>query len=343
MRSRQNLRRDSAPQGLSPQHAIQTTLGDVRAHLGAYEGMRKLGFDPRRRERERIGGLHIAAGSLIDACAAQVGVHIGMWKKTFRKLRWNKRILGPATAGVLQAYEALSDLSGNATPDLARALALFGQIESECQKVIAHARSAGTLDIPKGLVPAEWLRGFAQFYRELGFFAGEPSDERVAEALRERADALYEERQRGGRPQWYPEVSLLSEDEDRVWWGHLEADVGAGSRSYIEALGTWARISRGQFQPSELAETWEGEQGPVHLRLSLAGKARELSPRFLEDYLDTGILVDINGMIGDPAPKFWMFDDGGFFVEDVVVAVLTEEERDRIERERGLKFLPPSR
>ena len=317
-------------------------MGDVHAHLGAYEGMRKLGFDARRRERERVTGLHLAAVALIDACAAQAGVHIGMWKKTSRKLKWNKRILGPATSGVLQAYEALSDLSGDPAPDVARTLSLFEQIESECQKMLARARKEGTLDIPKGLVSAEWLQGFARFYRELGFFAREPSDERVAEALRERADALYEERQSLRLPQWYPEVGLLSKDEDRVWWGHLEADVGAGSRSYAEALETWGRISRGKFRPREITETWEGEQGPVHLRFLLDGRAEELTPRFLDDYLDTGILVDINRIIGDPALKFWMFDDGGFFVEDVVVAVLTEAERERIERERGLRFLPPS-
>jgi hypothetical protein len=187
-----------------------------------------------------------------------------------------------------------------------------------------------------------WLVEAARTYRAAGFFGeyAELSDEELAarlqEAHRERwGEAL------GPTPEHPPlaEILVMANDPRRTWWEDTEDDVLPGNQAYERVLAQWADISLGSFHPDRVAERWTSPSGPVTLEV-LAGKERlELQPRVREEWLDMGIVEQVNEMLQrlDSPRRFTTLDPGD---QTAFVTCLSDDERRRIESDRGVAFGP---
>jgi hypothetical protein len=170
--------------------------------------------------------------------------------------------------------------------------------------------------------------------RELGLFADRPdlSNEDISQRVEARLDELYGGELLADDP--LLELIVASLDESRVWWGDLEADVGDGNDVYVSTLEQWAAISKGAFEPEDVRETWDAEDGPVTVTFTLDGENVELKPEYLEDWIDPRILAPINDQIADSGRRFELFQA---FDQSAFVMALSDRERDALEA-RGWCF-----
>ncbi len=130
------------------------------------------------------------------------------------------------------------------------------------------------------------------------------------------------------------DLVIAEQDRARVWWRDLEADVSDGNAVYAQTLAELGEISQGAFLPSDILETWASESGPVTVTFQLDGEPQKLSPAYLEDWIDPGILVGINAAIADSARRFELYKA---FDQTAFVMALTSDERGALEA-RGWCF-----
>ena len=130
------------------------------------------------------------------------------------------------------------------------------------------------------------------------------------------------------------DLIVAQEDQQRVWWQDLEADVLDGNDVYVETLQGLAAISQGAFEPEDIREDWASGEGPATITFSLGGAAHEITPAYLEDWIDPGILVPINELI---ASAGWRFELYKSFDQTALVMALTDAERQGLEA-RGWCF-----
>ncbi len=181
-----------------------------------------------------------------------------------------------------------------------------------------------------------WVLNSVATFRKLSFFGAfqHLSDVALANELRQR------EREKGfgdfipRSP--YADLSLLAYDEQRVWWQDLEADVCDENDVYVDTLQEWATISRGAFQPVNICEYWQTEQGPIHITFQYHGEQHTLTPEYQDDYIDVGILGTINRLIKPSGFQFAVYKP---FDQTAFILVLTPDEQYMLQHERKWQFL----
>ncbi|UUZ92359.1 hypothetical protein LJK87_44430 [Paenibacillus sp. P25] len=186
------------------------------------------------------------------------------------------------------------------------------------------------------LKPIERVLEAAQYYRNIGFFAGDKSlsNQQFEEKFKKfYSDFRGEDWDPFDSSEYYDalaEFYVLGEDKQRVWLEDTEADVGSGNEVYVKTLKEWSSISRGAFQPSEIKESWKTEEGPIEVSFTLNGTERTIHPEYLNDFIDTGVLAEINEMIKDSGYQFVLVE----IDQTVFVTVLNDSEREQIQKER---------
>lgn len=180
-----------------------------------------------------------------------------------------------------------------------------------------------------------WLLQSVQYFRSLGFFAEHAalSDSQLAEHL---TQAAMERHGVIDPANQLADLMLLSLDEQRVWWDDTEADVCAENQVYVDTLTRWSKISRSAFMPENIRETWDGEHGPVHVEFEHNGKKIALHPRFQHDYIDLNILQSINKVVADTGIQFRVH---AIFDQTAFIVALTQDEKRKLEKDRGWKFV----
>jgi hypothetical protein len=192
------------------------------------------------------------------------------------------------------------------------------------------SQEACDLAFPAG----ESLAERAAALRDIGFFADTQglSDEELAEELEASLKEEWGEQIPENDP--FFELFVAAQDRTRAWWGDLEADVADGNDVYASALEDWAAVSVGAFEPEQVEETWESQAGPVKNSFTLDGEGVELTPEYLEDWIDPRIITPINERIADSGRQFTLvkaFDQTAFLM------ALDEGERAALEA-RGWCF-----
>ncbi|MCX6377570.1 MAG: hypothetical protein NTU88_16300, partial [Armatimonadetes bacterium] len=170
-----------------------------------------------------------------------------------------------------------------------------------------------------------------RYLRKMGFFseyASLPDEELVS-----RLEQMYQENYEGplDDSEGLLDVDLLTFDKTRVWYQDIECDVDMGQDVYVWALERLAAISRGAFQPKNIKESWESEEGPIEVSFTLNGEKQVVHPGFNYDYLDSGILDDINRMIKDSGYFFFIYPP---FAQSAFITVLTMKELRKLITER---------
>ena len=132
------------------------------------------------------------------------------------------------------------------------------------------------------------------------------------------------------------DMIVLAVDKTRVWAGD-PVRVYRGADAYVETLHEWAAISRGALAPEDITETWRSDDGPVEITFTLGG-ARHLLVHLdgHDDYLNMGIIREINRLIEPSGYRFTIADASGLSQQ---VIVLTSDEQAQLERDRGWEFL----
>ena len=175
------------------------------------------------------------------------------------------------------------------------------------------SQQACTLALPGD----ESLTQRAVALRDIGLFADLKglSDQELGEELEAALTEEWGERIPDDRPLF--ELLVAALDRTRVWWGDLEADVADGNDVYASTLAEWAAVSADSFQPEQIEETWESEAGPVTIRFTLDGDEVELTPEYLEDWIDPRIISPINERIAASGRQFTLvkaFDQTAFLL-----------------------------
>jgi hypothetical protein len=179
-----------------------------------------------------------------------------------------------------------------------------------------------------------------RYFRPLGFFQefASQSDEELTATL----ERMYTHN--GTLPWEYDpssnplaELALVSYDKQRVWWKDSEADVCEENRVYARTLQEWARISPGEFEPTDIRETWDSDEGPITVKLTHRSKAFSFQPEFYGDWLDLGTLLPaVNETIHGQGIRFEICQTHD---QTIFAIVLTREEKAKLQVERGWVFL----
>jgi hypothetical protein len=197
------------------------------------------------------------------------------------------------------------------------------------------------------LPPLEQMRPLLipviRFYRELGFFQQHHtlSDAELADRIE-----IY---QRKAFHSSYnptndiPDLLLLSYDMERVLWEPLHKSTNWSRKAYITTLQELAKISRGAFLPQAIKEIWGGRRGPIWVDFLLAGESHRLQPLYNESWIDLDILREINRLIGETDYRFEVCDGATLRVDhEGYILALTANEKQRLEQERGWRFMDQS-
>ncbi|MFE5324386.1 stalk domain-containing protein [Paenibacillus sp. NPDC056579] len=187
----------------------------------------------------------------------------------------------------------------------------------------------------KGMSAEQRIRETFAFYKQMGFFqsvdAGAAEKTFLDNYAKEFAvDEEYDPYRDHTYYQVFADLFILEHDKSRVWMEDTEADVGKGNNVYVRVLKDWAKISRGAFQPTNIEETWNSQNGPVKVTFTLNGEEVTLYPQNLNDFIDVGIVKKINAKIAGSGYQFAVvvMDQSAF------VTVLNEQELAKIRNER---------
>ena len=181
----------------------------------------------------------------------------------------------------------------------------------------------------------QWVTQSAAYFRELGFFAREAglSDDELATKIEEAYTVEWGGEFDATSP--HADYLLLKADAERVWWQDTEADVCGENKVYEQVLPEWGRISGGLFTPSDITELWEDEEGPVTVEFTHDRRRHLVEPDYVEDYIDMGVVLQINELIEPSERRFELADTGD---QTAFVVCLTSDEKTRLIRDRGWKF-----
>jgi hypothetical protein len=170
--------------------------------------------------------------------------------------------------------------------------------------------------------------------RDIGLFADRAgvSDAELAVEVDERITALWGPDLPVDDP--FRDLAVAEQDAARVLWIDLEADVTEDNQIYVATLDQLEAISAGAFAPVGATESWDSGTGPVTVSFDLDGARHQLQPAYLEDWIDPGILVGVNALIGDGGRRFELYRA---FDQTAMVLALTDAERTALE-DRGWCF-----
>lgn len=200
----------------------------------------------------------------------------------------------------------------------------------------------------------EWVAQALQFYRPMEFFSDQAglSDEELAEELIERRQKIHsdsyveidkESREEAAKeheeweivaPAVFAEMALLGEDKHRIWWEDGEIDFGPGDNVYKKFLEDCSRISRQAFTISDVEEEWDGEQ-LEGVTFDWGEDRWRVCPNEMYGWIDFDILEQINDIIAETGYRFYMHWTGD---QTSYIVVLSEEEKQKMEIERGWDF-----
>ena len=99
----------------------------------------------------------------------------------------------------------------------------------------------------------------------------------------------------------------------RVGLGEV-ADVCAENQVYAEFLRALAAISSGSFDPQNIAEVWNSDEGPITVAFTLAGARHDVHPAYSNDWMDLDILAPINTLLSTHQFACWGMDQTAIVV-----------------------------
>jgi hypothetical protein len=180
---------------------------------------------------------------------------------------------------------------------------------------------------PKAPAPSETPQEIIEYYRKLGYFAGQTT-ESVLSTFREE----WGKEPTTGQP--FDDVWLLRYDARKIWADDPEADVCEANQVYMDVLAKWGKITDGVFSPTEIEEKWESETGPIEVSFILDGKRRAIHPKYQDDWIDLEVLTELNRILEPTGRRYNCALDGNF----CLLLFLDPQTEKKIRKERRFPF-----
>ncbi len=138
------------------------------------------------------------------------------------------------------------------------------------------------------------------------------------------------------------DYEILMLDNKRVVSGDYEADVGKDNDVYIAILETFSRASGGLFNPENIVEKWESDEGPVTVSFHNYNNTVEFKPEYQDDWLSGKVFSIINEQMAIKGnEKFYLFlgkDEFGLG-QNFIYVRMSEIQKDAFQKHFGWKFL----
>lgn len=195
-----------------------------------------------------------------------------------------------------------------------------------------------------------------EYLRKMGFFKeySNLTSEEIFEKIREGSISLKyfglkEVEERWAKKSVF-EIDVLVSiyDRKRIWGKDMEMPyIGRGlAKEIFEGI---IAISRGVFQPTDVEEEWLERESKINFTLrgmrcfheskihfTFRGRRHMIRFRFYEDFLQINdVMREINDLIKDTGHQYYKILDGD---QAVFAVVLTEEEADKLIKERGWRL-----
>lgn len=133
-------------------------------------------------------------------------------------------------------------------------------------------------------------------------------------------------------------MQIANLDKKRVWWQDLECDVCRENEVYKNVVQDFANLSAGYFNPVNIQESWQTEEGPATISFEENGKKYCYEAGYLDDWLDAGIIFSFISKImkdnGSPY-ELYIYEEAG---QDIFIIRVTPEERAKLEKSLGWKL-----
>ncbi|MEM3648761.1 MAG: hypothetical protein QW506_06325 [Thermoproteota archaeon] len=155
------------------------------------------------------------------------------------------------------------------------------------------------------------------------------------------------------KPERWMEISNFEIDLDLIPFDTRRVTVELSETWIDDSMGPailrrLARISRGVFQPTNVSGKWlirprERRGWSVQeVSFDFKGEGRSIRIVLQEDYLVSLGLGELNEMIRDTGYQYYSLDTSKTYGDRIVMVVLTEEEKEKLVKERGWEFGPLS-
>lgn len=136
------------------------------------------------------------------------------------------------------------------------------------------------------------------------------------------------------------EFELCCLDSKKVLYLDLEADVCKENNVYIDVIEEYATLTKKIFNPKNITETWNSENGPIEVTFELDNKKIEFKPKYNDDWLDSIVFEICNKEIGKKNIRLvdCLGDSENGFGQDIAIMRLTKEEQKILEKNFKWKF-----
>lgn len=134
---------------------------------------------------------------------------------------------------------------------------------------------------------------------------------------------------------------ILQLDKERTVYGDAESDVGKDNNQYVALLNAFSEASAGNFQPTEIVETWENENGPILVSFKNKNEVVKFSPSYHDDWLSEEVFDVINQqMMKSGEEKFYQYlgKDGWGLGQYFLFIRMTKLQKESLKNAFGWKF-----
>ena len=135
----------------------------------------------------------------------------------------------------------------------------------------------------------------------------------------------------------YLDAYLLRWDRDRTWSEIEINNINSINKKFVQVFKRWSKISRGIFNPKNVKATWDNNTSLIALDFNINGLKHTIKTEYYENLIDLEILNDINNLIASNYAVGYKFEICEV-LEQMLVLVLTEEEKQKIMQERNISF-----
>ena len=135
-------------------------------------------------------------------------------------------------------------------------------------------------------------------------------------------------------------IMIAEYDKNKLLFLDLEADVFNGNNVYKFVINRFSELSDGKFNPIELTETWESNDGPIKVSFISDNELTEFEPEYNNDWLHESVFTICKKKLAEKeVPLVYCLGNDGFgYGQAIAIMRLTKSEQKILENGLNWKF-----
>ena len=135
-------------------------------------------------------------------------------------------------------------------------------------------------------------------------------------------------------------IEIAEYDRSKLLFIDLEADVFNGNEVYKSVINRFSELSNGQFQPIEIKEVWESDEGPITVSFSSDNQLTEFVPEYNNDWLHESVFEVCSGKVAEKQVRlvYCLGKDGYGYGQAIAIMRLSKSEQIILEKGLNWKF-----